>query len=116
MEFQFQTDITGQPTAKCDIECEAFGDWLCNDLGTDRTKIHDLLDTVERLLKKNLSRFELTGKEYHLVFENDEVELSLNNSQTSHQEFNEDFDANQTIGCGLIDFQNLLQEWRKFIR
>ncbi|MGJ8682108.1 YacL family protein [Paraglaciecola sp.] len=116
MEFQFQTDITGQPTAKCDLEYEAFGDWLCNDLGTDRAKIHDLLNTIEQLLNKKIPSFELTGKEYHLVFENDEVELSLNNNQTKHDEFSQDFDANQTTGCGLIDFQQLLQAWKNFIR
>ncbi len=39
MDFEFVTDVTGQPLAKCDIESEAFGDWLSHDIGTDRAAI-----------------------------------------------------------------------------
>ena len=116
MEFQFQTDVTGQPIAKCGIESEAFGDWLGNDLGADRPQIRALLDIVEKLLAKKLLHYQLIGKEYTLDFEDEEVLITLNHHQTSHEEFAQEYDLNISAGCGLVDFQRLLQEWKHFIR
>ncbi|MCF2948388.1 YacL family protein [Paraglaciecola aquimarina] len=116
MEFQFRKGITGLPLAKCDLECEAFGDWLSHDLGTDRAKIKDLLEIVEQLLNKRLAHYELSGKEYYLTFEDDEVLLSLNNNQTTVDEFAEDYDPDESTGCGLIDFKHLLEQWAIFTR
>lgn len=116
MEFQFRTDITGQPIAKCELECEAFGDWLSHDLGSNRSNIRSVLEVVDKLLNKQLSHYELTGKDYHLVFEDDEVQITLNHNQTSHNEFAESYDQEIENGCGLIDFKHLLLEWQKFIR
>lgn len=116
MEFQFRKDITGLPIAKCDLECEAFGDWLSHDISIKKAEIKSLLNTVDKLLNKQLNHYEYTGKEYHLIFENDEVELALNNNQSSHTEFEDEFDEGANTGCGLVDFQKLLQEWQIFIR
>ena len=80
MEFEFRTDITGQPLAKCDLECEAFGDWLSNDYGTQRTKINQLLTLIEKLQQKQILSYSLEGREYYLNFENEEVELYLNHN------------------------------------
>jgi uncharacterized protein YacL (UPF0231 family) len=116
MEFQFRTDITGLPVAKCDIECEAFGDWLSHDLSINKTKIKSLLETIDKLLNKQLNHYEYTGKEYHLIFEDDEVKIMLNHNQTSESEFAETYDHEMESGCGLVDFQHLLLEWQRFIR
>jgi uncharacterized protein YacL (UPF0231 family) len=115
MEFQFMTDISGQPIAKCELECEAFGDWLGNDLGKDPRKVSQLLHTIDELLNKQLPHFELTTKEYHLSIEDDEVTLSLNNAQSQTEEFAEHYPDEQVTGCGLIDFQQLLKAWQQFI-
>ncbi|MDU0354107.1 YacL family protein [Paraglaciecola aquimarina] len=116
MEFQFQTDITGLPIAKCDLECEAFGDWLSHDLSTDKSNITLLLQTTEKLLSKQLSHYQFTGKVYHLIFENDEVELVLNNNEVSTAEFADEHDNEHVTGCGLVDFKHLLEEWANFVR
>ncbi|WP_158971167.1 YacL family protein [Paraglaciecola sp. L3A3] len=114
MDFQFQTDITGLPIAKCDIECEAFGDWLSHDLSVDQGQIDELLEKIDQLLNKKLIQYTFIGKIYHLVFESDEVELILNNSDVSSSEFSEQISDQQITGCGLIDLQNLLLEWKSF--
>ncbi|APE04659.1 hypothetical protein CW735_04090 [Alteromonas sp. MB-3u-76] len=116
MDFQFRTDMLGEPSAKCDIECEAFGDWLSNDLGTDRESINTVLDAIENLLCRNIPEYQFIGKEYTLTIEDDEVILTLNHNETSHKEFAEDYDEEMQAGCGLADFKHLLQEWKAFIR
>lgn len=115
MEFEFKTSITGQPIAKCELECEAFGDWLSHDLGNNPHHVSKLLTTVEQLLSKQIQHVELPGKEYHLSIEDDEVSISLNHAQSSSEEFAEQASNHQTTGCGLVDFQQLLKAWLEFI-
>ncbi|GGF57439.1 YacL family protein [Alteromonas lipolytica] len=116
MDFEFVTDVTGQPLAKCDIESEAFGDWLSHDLGTNTKAISDLLLTVDGLLAKRAADAEITGKIYHLVIADDEVDLFLNNTELSGQEFEEEFSDGPVAGCGLVEFKHLLQSWLEFIQ
>jgi uncharacterized protein YacL (UPF0231 family) len=116
MDFQFTTDITGLPIAKCDTECEAFGDWLSNDISVDKTTIDALLNTLDSLVNKQINSYKFSGKIYYLVFADDEVELFLNNHRVTNSEFTEDdIPYGPEAGCGLVDFQQLLQEWRDFI-
>ncbi|MFT6991988.1 MAG: hypothetical protein ACJASL_003985 [Paraglaciecola sp.] len=121
MDYQFFHDLLGQPIATCELECEAFGDWLSNDIARDVRQIALLLNTVNQLQTHQLSSYQHIGKEYHLQFDKDEVELILNNNQIQAIETSED-DESQELndlhvqsGCGLADFYTLLKAWQQFI-
>lgn len=115
MDFEFLTDVTGQPLAKCDIECELFGDWLSHDMGTDRSSIKSLLCRIQQMLRKQSVSLEYTGKIYHLSVADDEVELFLNNAELTTDEFDSESVAGPVAGCGLVEFAHLLASWLDFI-
>lgn len=125
MEYQFKTDINGQPTAKCELDCEAFGDWLTNDIGKNRAQLTALIISVEQALKKAVQFFELTTQGYHLEIELEEVTLSLRytSHNSSHDEslfhdqddHTDNEDNSPATGCGLADFHDLLKGWQAFI-
>ncbi len=115
MDFEFITDVTGQPLAKCETEAEAFGDWLSHDIGANKSAIASLLETVESALSQSQVDFEFSGKIYHLIMSNDEVELFLNNNQISHSEFANEQSDEAVAGCGLVEFKHLLENWLDFV-
>jgi uncharacterized protein YacL (UPF0231 family) len=121
MDYQFSYDILGQPVATCELECEAFGDWLTHDIAKDFTQITLLLKTAQQLLNNQLVSYQHNGKEYHLLFDKDEVELILNNNEiqsiapSEEDESQEIGDLHIQSGCGLADFQSLLEAWQQFI-
>ncbi|MBU3004581.1 YacL family protein [Paraglaciecola arctica] len=121
MDYQFSRDFLGNPVATCELECEAFGDWLSQDIAQDTSQINLLLNIVEKLQNKQLVDYQHNGKEYHLLFDKDEVELVLNNnliqemSTTDDDESQELSDLHIQSGCGLADFKLLLRAWQGFV-
>ncbi|GAC21267.1 YacL family protein [Paraglaciecola arctica] len=121
MDYQFSHDILGHPIATCELECEAFGDWLSNDIAQDFTQITLLLDTVHQLQNNQLINYQHNGKEYHLLLDKDEVELLLNNNHIQNMAPSEDDESQELAdlhiqsGCGLADFYKLLKAWQKFV-
>jgi uncharacterized protein YacL (UPF0231 family) len=120
MDYQFSYDFLGQPVAKCELECELFGDWLSHDLADDAQHIAQLIDITEKLHTKRLNHYQYQGKEYHLEFDTEEVELMLNNNLITSPELIKDTDfqehssAPAATGCGLSDFVHLLKAWQQF--
>lgn len=121
MDYQFSHDLLGHPVASCELECEAFGDWLSHDIGQDVEQITLLLNTISQLQTNQLTSYQHNGKEYHLQFDKDEVELILNNNHIQKIASSED-DESQELedlhiqsGCGLTDFHRLLKAWQKFV-
>ena len=121
MDYQFSHDILGHPVATCDLDCEAFGDWLSHDVGRDISQITLLLETIQQLQSYQLSSYQHNGKEYHLQFDKDEVELILNNNHIQEISSSEDDESQELAdlhiqsGCGLADFHTLLKAWQQFI-
>lgn len=115
MDFEFVTDVTGMPLAKCDIESEAFGDWLSHDISVDKNTIITLLSNIDKVLKHQLTHYEFIGKIYHLTIADDEVELFINSGQSQHSEFDDDYSELAAAGCGLIECKHLLTNWLEFI-
>ena len=121
MDYQFSHDILGQPAATCELECEAFGDWLSNDIAQDVVQITLLLNTIRQLQTNQLASYQHNGKEYHLQFDKDEVELILNNNHIQEISSSEDDESQELAdlhiqsGCGLADFHTLLKAWQQFI-
>jgi uncharacterized protein YacL (UPF0231 family) len=116
MDYQFARDLLNNPYAKCELEYEGFGDWLTHDLMAQRQAIKTLLNTVSKLLQRELLSHQYNGTLYHLIFEDDEVSLFINHHQVSHPEFSDDGEDNYPIaGCGLVDFKQLIDAWSDFV-
>ena len=121
MDYQFSHDILGHPVASCELECEAFGDWLSHEIARDHDQITLLLNTIRQLQTHQLSHYQHNGKEYHLVFDKDEVELILNNNHIQEMAHSEEDESQELSnlhiqsGCGLADFHILLQAWQTFV-
>lgn len=121
MDYQFFHDILGQPLASCELECEAFGDWLTHDIAQNVEQISLLLNTIQQLQTNQLTSYQHNGKEYHLEFDKDEVELMLNNNHIqgmaprADDESQELDDLHIQSGCGLADFYTLLKAWQQFV-
>jgi uncharacterized protein YacL (UPF0231 family) len=122
MDYQFFHDILGNPAATCELECEAFGDWLSHEIAQDFEQITLLLDTIQQLQTHQISSYQHNGKEYHLELDKDEVELILNNNHIQEMTSSEEDDESQELsdlhiqsGCGLADFQTLLKAWQQFV-
>jgi uncharacterized protein YacL (UPF0231 family) len=121
MDYQFFHNILGQPVATCELECEAFGDWLSNDIAQDRSQITSLLNVIHKLQTHQVLTYQHNTKEYHLIFDKDEVELMLNNNHIqnatsyANDESKELNDLHIQSGCGLADFSILLKAWQQFI-
>ena len=120
MDYQFSHDILGQPSATCELECEAFGDWLSHEIAQDFAQINLLLNTVQQLQSNQLVSYQHNGKEYHLLLDKDEVELILNNNHIQEMtSLNDDTPELSNLhiqsGCGLADFHTLLKAWQKFV-
>jgi uncharacterized protein YacL (UPF0231 family) len=121
MDYQFFHDLLGNPIAKCELECEAFGDWLSHDISKDVAQITLLLNTVQQLQSNQIADYQHYRKEYHLLLDKDEVELCLNNNYIQNMTDSKD-DESQELedlqiqsGCGLADFNRLLEAWQQFI-
>jgi uncharacterized protein YacL (UPF0231 family) len=121
MDYQFFHDILGHPVASCELDCEAFGDWLTHDIAQDVEQITLLLNTIQQLQTNQLTSYQHNGKEYHLEFDKDEVELMLNNNHIqdmtpiADDESQELEDLYIQSGCGLADFYTLLKAWQQFV-
>jgi uncharacterized protein YacL (UPF0231 family) len=121
MDYQFSHDILGHPVAKCELDCEAFGDWLSHDIADDVGQIIMLIDVINQLQTNRITDYQHNGKEYHLQLDKDEVELILNNNQIQNiapaedDESQELEDLHIQAGCGLADFYKLLKAWQQFI-
>ncbi len=115
MDFEFLTDVTGQPLARCDMESEYFGDWLSHDIGSNQALISSLLSSLDALMERKIPDFEFVGKIYHLTIADEEVDLFLNNSELADEQFEDEQPEGPVAGCGLVEFRHLLASWQEFV-
>ncbi|MFT6896452.1 MAG: hypothetical protein ACJA13_000853 [Paraglaciecola sp.] len=119
MDYQFTRNDKAEPVAIFAMGAESLGHWFTEELGTDQQKIIDLLKTIEQLEHRQISEFQLTGKEFNLELTIDEVEVyaSIMRNQMD-EDLPEDtnlYDQESITGCGLEDFKIALLSWTKFI-
>jgi uncharacterized protein YacL (UPF0231 family) len=119
MDYQFTRNDKAEPVAIFAMGAESLGLWFTEELGTDQQKIIDLLQAIEQLEHRQISEFQLTGKEFNVELTIDEVEVyaSIMRNQME-EELPEDtnvYDQESITGCGLEDFKSALLSWVKFI-
>ncbi|MEP0354725.1 MAG: YacL family protein [Paraglaciecola sp.] len=116
MEYQFSYDFLGKPTAKCELDCELFGDWLTQDVGGNISGIKQLLAIIQQLQTREIQDYSYIGNTYHLLLDYSEAELQLNNASLAPSaKLDIEWHEQESAGCGLIDLQHTLEAWLNFI-
>jgi len=124
MEYEFiQDPITGSAKAKFSMEHEVIGPWLEVEVGHNTEKLTELLTAISKLNAHKNRDLLVTGHEYSVVFNADDVTIQTNASLNGIQSLPDalvaeelDFDQNNIASCGIEDFKELLHSWATFIK
>lgn len=118
MEYQFIRGLTGEYRIRCSMGHEVVGRWLEQEVYTDTTFIESILTTIEQIKAGDGQEFSFPGKEISISLLQDEVIVEENVLATDDEIVESEFhfyDSESTAGCGLEDFEQLLNSWVKFI-
>lgn len=119
MDYQFTRNDQAEPIAIFEMGAESLGHWFTEELGADRLKIINLLDIIEQLEQQKISEYHLTGTEFNLELNINEVEiyasLMRNHMDEDLPEDTNVYDQESITGCGLEDFKTVLLSWIKFV-
>lgn len=119
MDYEFVAGADGRLVAKLSMGQEAIGHWINDELGTDLARLDSMLSAIGRLQQGEEEQLRFPGQVYSLLMGDDEVEVMANVVNfTFPEELEADmayYDDEQMAGCGLDDFQSLLQAWRAFV-
>lgn len=132
MDYDFKTDLYGEPEARFSMGHEAIGRYFSEHLGRSRARIDALLLTLAQ--QQNSHREQtLSDVEFELRLSRERVAVHTLASQAAeHAEhragdshdvdgngFGDEqldyFDDEQWAECGLPDFQQALEAWRQFV-
>lgn len=119
MDYQFTRNDQAEPIATFEMGAESLGHWFTEELRADQQKIIKLLDIIDQLEQHKISEYQLTGAEFNLDLNVNEVEVyaCLMRNQMD-EELPEDtnlYDQESITGCGLEDFKTVLLSWVKFV-
>lgn len=128
MDYQFKTDIYGQPLAVFSMGHEALGHWLSDELKGRETSIKQVIQAIENIQAKQTWDFELRGVEYDLLLSPTEASIRSHALSADSIEVNGDFsedddpdeqeldyyDAEAAALCGLDDFKSVMLDWVEF--
>ncbi|MBN6065027.1 YacL family protein [Aggregatibacter actinomycetemcomitans] len=119
MDFQF-TAYQGNIIAKCSMEHEAFANWFNIEVRSNPQLISTALSYLENPPAPQDADIILTGAEYSLYINADEVVVKANNLAIDHQAELEDgfyyYDDESIAFCGIEDFARFLHSYLAFIR
>ncbi|MFT2090040.1 YacL family protein [Paraglaciecola sp. 2405UD69-4] len=116
MEYQFSYDLLGKPTAKCELDCELFGDWLTQDMSENSNSTEELLAIIQQLLAREIQDYCFISDTFHLLLDDSEAELKVNNADLAASvNLEVEWHSEDSAGCGLIDLQHILEAWLDFI-
>lgn len=122
MEYEFIHDtITGEARARFSLEHEVMGPWIEVELGRDSDKLTQLLTAIDKVEKGESKEIAITGSEYSVTLNRDDIEIQTNASLNGSEPLPEmltdehiNLDQNEIAGCGIDDFRLLLLSWAKF--
>lgn len=122
MEYQFYQGAHG-PIAELSMEQAAIGRWLTEEIGSDSDRINGLLHNIAEICDGIFLELDVTGKEFRLTLNKDEVEIKANSlvnnlDADSTEQMDAEglnfYDSEDVAGCGLEDFIDLLNAWQEF--
>lgn len=125
MDYHFERELgTNKAVARISLEHEGFGEFLSDEIGEDEVKLVQLLRAL-RPEPHLAPAFALTGHQWSLLVDGDEVVLEPHHLYQPHDQAAErllEDDAIDRIdgaapsSCGTDDFYHLLQAWHAFVR
>lgn len=121
MEFKFKTDtLNDSYRVEFSMEHEAFGRWILSELGTKPEDIKELLTIISSIKGDNDVEKHIEGRDFSLTLTNDDVIVIANSLHIdSELPVGEDlshYDDESTSGCGLEDFEIMLESWLEFVQ
>lgn len=116
MEYTISETPQGEVEISFSMGAEALGRWFNDELGKQSSDIDQLLNTVLSVVSGEQSTFEQQGREFTLSINDDEVEVFANSLELESElpEDTELYESELRSGCGLVDFRDILLEWRHF--
>lgn len=118
MDYEFLRDATGQVLVRFSMGHEVVGHWLNEEVRGELA----LLDKVEAAVgevKGSERQWQLTGREYTLWLDGEEVMVRANQLDFAGDEIEEGmsyYDEESLSLCGLEDFLAVLHAYRQFIQ
>ena len=102
------------------MEHVAIGSWLSSEVSDSLHLIEEILEVIEQLLAKRIQQRQFNGQQFQLTLTQEEAEvldqsLADEQDQDMPDESLDFYDEESQAGCGLDDFQQLLQSWHAFI-
>jgi uncharacterized protein YacL (UPF0231 family) len=119
VDYEFENNYLGRPTAKFSMGHEAFGLWLTEDLSNDIILVDKILSSIAEIENKTVVRKNFQGKTFELVIDLEQASVrALSLDYDSEEELGDNlelFDQELMSDCGLTDFKETLVSWREFI-
>ena len=119
MDYEFEHNFLGRPSAKFSMGHEAFGRWFTEDLSNDVSLVDEILSSISLIENKTIVRKAFHGKVFELTVELEQASVrALSLDYDSEEELGDDlelFDQELMSDCGLTDFKEALVSWREFI-
>jgi uncharacterized protein YacL (UPF0231 family) len=119
VDYEFEHNYLGRPSAKFSMGHEAFGRWLTEDLSNDVALVDQILSSIAQVEDKAIGRKNFRGNAFELTVELEQASVrNLSLDYESEEELGDDlalFDQEQMSDCGLTDLKEALVSWREFI-
>ena len=119
MDYEFENNYLGRPSAKFSMGHEAFGRWFTEDLSNDIKLVDKILSSISEIEKKTSVRKIFRGDAFELTVELEQASVrALSLDTDSEEELGDNlalFDQELMADCGLTDFKETLVSWREFI-
>lgn len=126
MEYEFSYNpITGLASARFSMEHELMGPWLEVEIGNSVDKVDALINDIKSKYKvKNGVHNDIfeVGCEYTLILSHDSVnviantEFEFGSNEGVDLEYGLYDDLERSIECGIEDFEEMLMQWKMFIK
>lgn len=121
VEYDFGRDLTGKLHAGFSMGHEAFGLWLIEEVGDDRTLMQELLLHAQQLKRGEGWEYRHEGTSYSLLLSREDAQVRAHaldmplDGELSDEDLDL-YDDEAQASCGLDDFMGVLEDWAEFVR
>lgn len=122
MEYEFLQDATtGNTKAKFSLDHEIFGPWLEIEVGSELSKVTQLLQSLSDVCADHTKQAIITGHEYSILMNHTDVIVKANMSMNGEEHLpielmgdDLSFEYLEEGQCSLEEFRELLLSWSAF--
>jgi hypothetical protein len=118
VDYQLLRNDDNKPEAIFSGSHLALGQFLTHELGTNIEAINEICEAIAQFENNILTSYEWLGREFKLSIENHGVSIKdFVLDQDCFDELPEStqlYDEDSICDCGLLDFSDLLNDWKVF--